>query len=301
MESGMKKLLSLLTLIVTLSLTPLSAAGQQNEVQQRMDKKADEKIGQLEDPLYNPFVERYVLDELKQLRQEMADQRATMISTVTDRELSVADRSMTYAVDTITYFFYVIAAVSALLVILGWNSMREVREKVEQLAQQEVARISETFEERLRRIEDELHQKSENIRSTQHQLTITNEIHSLWLKATQETQPENKIAIYDQILAIKPDDTEALTYKADEALALGETSWARSLCNRALAIDPENGHAYYQRACAFAEVGSVEEALGDLSRAIELSPAFRDDAAHDSSFEKLKDNERFIELISDEA
>ena len=75
MESGMKKLLSLITLIVTLSLIPLSASGQQNEVQQRMDKKADEKIGQLEEPLYNPFVERYVLDELKQLRQEMADQR----------------------------------------------------------------------------------------------------------------------------------------------------------------------------------------------------------------------------------
>ena len=294
----MKNLLTPLFLLMILFASPL-AAQEGEAVQGRMDNKAAEKLGELEEPLYNPFVERYVLDELKLLRQEMAEQRATMIKTVTDRELSVADRSMTYAVDTITYFFYVIAAVSALLVILGWNSMREVKDKVEQLAQQEVARISETFEERLKRIEDELHQKSENIRSTQHQLSITNEIHSLWLKATQETQPENKIAIYDQILAIKPDDTEALTYKADEALALGETGWARSLCNRALAIDPENGHAYYQRACAFAEVGAVDEALSDLYRAIDLSPAFRDDAAHDSSFEKLRDNRKFVELISD--
>jgi len=184
----MKNLLTPLFLLMLLFTSPL-AAQEGEAVQGRMDNKAAEKIGELEEPLYNPFVERYVLDELKLLRQEMAEQRATMIKTVTDRELSVADRSMTYAVDTITYFFYVIAAVSALLVILGWNSMREVKDKVEQLAQQEVARISETFEERLKRIEDELHQKSENIRSTQHQLSITNEIHSLWLKATQETQP----------------------------------------------------------------------------------------------------------------
>jgi tetratricopeptide (TPR) repeat protein len=266
-----------------------------------MDKKAEQRVDKLEKPLYNPFVERYVLDELKQLRQDMAENRANMLKTVTDRELSVADRSMTYAVDTITYFFYVIAAVSALLVILGWNSMREVKDKVESLAQQEVARISETFEERLKRIEEELHQKSEKIRSTQHQLSITNEIHSLWLKATQESQPENKIAVYDQILAIKPDDTEALTYKADEALALGETGWARSLCNRALAIDPENGHAFYQRACANAEVGAVDFALSDLREAIRLSPALRSEALHDSSFEKLRDNEVFIELTSESA
>lgn len=297
----MNKLVTLVVLLFSLSFSPLMAAQDPIDDRSRMEQRAAETVDQLEEPLYNPFVERYVLDELKQLRQEMAEQRATMIKTVTDRELSVADRSMTYAVDTITYFFYVIAAVSALLVILGWNSMREVKEKVEQLAHEEVNRITETFEERLRRIEDELQQKSEKIRSTQHQLSITNEIHSLWLKATQESQPENKIAIYDQILAIKPDDTEALTYKADEALALGETGWARSLCNRALAIDPENGHAYYQRACANAEVGSVDEAISDLYRAVDLSPAFREDAVRDSSFEKLKDNERFIKLTSEGA
>lgn len=297
----MKKRLAA-TLLTYLLLLPVTVLAEPQEVtQERMDQKAEATIEQLDEPLYNPFVERYVLDELKQLRQEMAEHRASMLKTVTDREMSVADRSMTYAVDTITYFFYVIAAVSALLVILGWNSMREVKDKVEQLAQQEVARIAETFEERLNRIEAELQQKTEKIRSTQHQLSITNEIHSLWLKATQESQPENKIAVYDQILAIKPDDTEALTYKADEALALGETGWARSLCNRALAIDPENGHAYYQRACANAEVGAVDFALSDLREAIRLSPPLREEALHDNSFDKLKGNEEFIELTAEAA
>jgi uncharacterized protein YhaN len=33
----------------------------------------------LEQPLYSPFIERYVLDELKQLRTDMAAQRNEMI------------------------------------------------------------------------------------------------------------------------------------------------------------------------------------------------------------------------------
>lgn len=292
----MKKIITFALFFAVFCASTVAAQQPENSAGTAQEERAALVVKQLDAPLYTPFVERYVLDELKALRKDLGEQRAMMIEKMTDKELSVADRSMSYAVDTITYFFYVIAAVSALLVILGWSSMRDVKDKVEQLAHQEVARIAETFEERLRRIEEELHQKSENIRSTQHQLSITNEIHSLWLKSSQETQPQNKIAIYDQILAIKPDDTEALTYKADEALALGETEWARSLCDRALALDPDNGHAYYQRACANAEAGAIEEALSDLKQAITISPAFRDDAVEDSSFSKLKQSEAFIQL-----
>lgn len=295
----MKKIITFVLFAVVFFAASVAAQTQVKPDNTNNDAHAAEAVEKLDKPLYTPFIERYVLDELRSLRKEQGEQRAMLIEKMTDKELSVADRSMSYAVDTITYFFYVIAAVSALLVILGWNSMREVKEKVEQLAHQEVARITETFEARLNRIEEELHQKSENIRSTQRQITITNEIHSLWLKASQESQPQNKIAIYDQILAIKPDDTEALTYKADAALSLGETEWARSLCDRALAIDPENGHAYYQRACANAEAGAIDEAMSDLKQAITIAPAFRGDAVDDSSFDRLKQSEDFIQLTSE--
>lgn len=39
------------------------------------DAQAKGVVEALEEPLYNPFVERYVLDEIKQLRVEMAAQR----------------------------------------------------------------------------------------------------------------------------------------------------------------------------------------------------------------------------------
>ena len=256
----------------------------------------EESIKTLEEPMYTPFVELYLLEESKALRKEMQNTRAELIEKVVDKELSVADKTMSYATDTVTYFFYLIAGASTLLVLVGWNSLREIKDRASALANDEISRITSSYEERLEKLERELHSKSRHIAATQEEIELTNEVHSLWLKASQESSAQNKIAIYDQILALRPDDVEAITYKADAALLLGQNQWANALANRALMIDPENSHAKYQRACAHAESGYIEEALRDLSEAIETSEALREQAAHDPSFEKLRDMEEFIAI-----
>lgn len=258
--------------------------------------KAEQTIEALNAPLYSPFTERYLLDEVKTLRQMLADHRVEVTEKMTDRELEVADKALMYATDTITYFFYLIAGASTLLVLIGWNSLREIKERASALANDEIQRITSSYEERLEKLERELHSKSRHIAATQEEIELTNEVHSLWLKASQESSAQNKIAIYDQILGLRPEDVEAITYKADAALLLGQAQWANALANRALTIDPENSHAKYQRACALAESGYMEEALRDLSEAIETSEALREQAAHDSSFERLRELDEFISL-----
>ncbi|MAE34131.1 MAG: hypothetical protein CMH97_02555 [Oceanospirillaceae bacterium] len=258
--------------------------------------KAEKTIEALEAPLYSAFTERYLLDEVKTLRQMLADHRVEVTEQITDRELSVADKALMYATDTVTYFFYLIAGASTLLVLVGWNSLREIKDRASALANDEISRITSSYEERLEKLERELHSKSRHIAATQEEIELTNEVHSLWLKASQESSAQNKIAIYDQILGLRPDDIEAITYKADAALLLGQNQWANALANRALTIDPENSHAKYQRACAHAESGYIEEALRDLAEAIETSEALREQAAHDPSFEKLRDMEEFIAM-----
>ena len=246
--------------------------------------------------MYSPFTERYLLDEVKTLRQMLADHRVEVTEKMTDRELEVADKALMYATDTVTYFFYLIAGASTLLVLIGWNSLREIKERASALANDEIQRITSSYEERLEKLERELHSKSRHIAATQEEIELTNEVHSLWLKASQESSAQNKIAIYDQILGLRPEDVEAITYKADAALLLGQAQWANALANRALTIDPENSHAKYQRACAHAESGYIEEALRDLSEAIETSEALREQAAHDPSFERLRELDEFISM-----
>ncbi|MDL0431608.1 tetratricopeptide repeat protein [Marinobacter sp. TBZ242] len=259
------------------------------DVQQRIDT--------LEEPMYTPFVELYLLEESKALRKEMMNTRAELIEKVVDKELSVADKTMSYATDTVTYFFYLIAGATSILVMVGWNSIRDMRNQLTTLAEKRVNELVVEYEKRLEFIEDQLRQKSDIIHQNQAEIERTNEVHSLWLKASQETSQQNKIAAYDAILDLRPDDVEALSYKADAVLEMQEPLWAISLCQRALKLAPENGHAHYQLACAYAEIGRWDDAVATLQKAIDISEAYKDDASVDPSFEQLRDHESFKKLI----
>ena len=259
------------------------------DVQQRIDT--------LEEPMYTPFVELYLLEESKALRKEMMNTRAELIEKVVDKELSVADKTMSYATDTVTYFFYLIAGATSILVVIGWNSIRDMRNQLTTLAEKRVNELVVEYEKRLEFIEDQLRQKSDIIHQNQAEIERTNEVHSLWLKASQETSQQNKISAYDTILDLRPDDVEALSYKADAVLEMQEPLWAISLCQRALKLAPDNGHAHYQLACAYAEIGRWDDAVATLRKSIHISEAYRDDASVDPSFEQLRDHDSFRKLV----
>lgn len=255
------------------------------------------RIQNLDKPMYTPFVESYLLQETKDLRREIQNTRAELIEKVVDKELSVADKSMSYATDTVTYFFYLIAGATSILVVIGWNSIRDMRNQLGSVAERRVNELVVEYESRLKSIEEQLQQKSDIIQQNQEEIERTNEVHSLWLKASQETSQQNKIAAYDRILDMRPDDVEALSYKADAVLEMQEPLWAISLCRRALRLDPANGHAHYQLACAYAEIGRWEDAVSTLEKAIDISEAYRDDASVDPSFEQLLEHESFRTLV----
>ena len=274
-----------------------SSSVPQKTVEQSKEVKAQAVVDNLDKPLYNPFVERYVLDEIKQLRMEMASQRVEMMEKILDRDLMVSDKAMSYSANTVTYFFYLIAAVSTILVIVGWTSIRDIRDKVHSVADKEVQKLVDTYEKRLRSIERQLMQETQNINENRAQIEKTQEVHALWLRAGQEHSEQAKIAIYDEILAIRSDDVEALTYKADTVLELTEPQWAKNLCLQALALDPNYGHAHYQLACANVALGNFEEAVAGLVKAVQLSDTIIDDVLHDKALAALRGHTSYKDLL----
>ena len=260
-------------------------------------KALEAQVEALQEPLYSPFIERYVLDELKQLRTDMGRQKAELIQQIVDRELSSVDRGVTYATDTITYFFYLIAGATSILVLVGWSSIREIKERVHSLADEEIARLISQYEDRLRTIEHQLSQKTRHIEENREEIEMTQEVQSLWLRSAQENNPANKIDLYDRILKLRGEDSEALTYKADAVLELNEPQWAASLCHQALKVDPENSHAFYQLACAYTTLGQQDEAVHYLARAIELSDSYRSDIENDPALYPLRENKSFQALL----
>lgn len=261
-------------------------------------KQADKIVEDLDKPLYNPFVERYVLDELKTLRTDLQSQRADFIERFTATELAASDRAINYATSTVNNIFYIIATAASILALVGWSSVREIRHKLNEIIEQKVAGISEDYEQRLLTLESKLKDRTDRIISAQEDITRTNTMHSLWMRAGLEATHQAKIDVYDQILQISPNDTEALTYKADEVLEMGEPQWALNLCNKALMIDEEYPYAFYQRACANSTLNHLDTAYEDLVNAIELSSTYLDEAKTDKGLENLRNSGKIDELLA---
>ncbi|MDF1583761.1 MAG: tetratricopeptide repeat protein [Methyloprofundus sp.] len=272
---------------------PLLAMSEPAEIKDSQQKQ----LASLEKPLYSPFIERYMLDELKQLRIDMAAQKNELLQQIIDRELTSVDRGVSYATNAITYFFYLIAGTTSILLLVGWTSIKDMKERVQLLADEKISELVNEYEQRLAVIEQQLNQKTQHIEQNREEIELTREMQSLWLRAGQDTNPANKIAIYDHILKLSDDDCEALTYKADAVLELGEPQWAANLCHQALKIDPDNGHAFYQLACAYTVMGHLEEAVHFLSEALVRVETYRDEIAKDPILLPLKDFTPFKELL----
>ena len=284
-----------LFVLLLLTIPALSIAAPESNQQTEQNNKV---IDGLDKPLYTPFVERYILDEIKTLRTDQQSQRAEFIERFTATELGASDRAINYATSTVNNIFYIIAAAASILALVGWSSMREIRHKLSDVIEQKVSHISEDYEQRLVELESKLKDRTNRIIQAQEEITRTNTMHSLWMRAGIEATHQAKIDVYDQILSINPKDMEALAYKADEVLDMGEPQWALNLCNKALLIDENYAYAYYQRSCANSTLNLLDAAVEDLKRAIGLSSTYIDEAKTDKSLVNLKGTQVFDALLS---
>ncbi len=249
------------------------------------------------DILDRPLVERYILDELKSIRQDQQDLERRLTIQITDRELEVADKSMNYANVTVTYFFYIIAGVASLIALVGWQSLKDMKHSTKEMADARLDKLTKEYEKKFLALERDLKRKTRIISENNQEIEIINEVHNLWLRAQNAQTAEQKIEIYDEILKIRPGDLEALTYKADAAMEMSEYHWAMSLCNRVLEVDDNNAHALYQRACSYARLGVEEQAIYDLHRSINISSSIKELAAEEPDFESLRGHLQFDALI----
>ena len=262
------------------------------------NENSSNKQNQIDAPLYKPFIERYILDELKLLRQDQQMLRAEVSERVAAAKLDASDRAIRYTADTTNNIFYIITASASVLVLLGWRSLRDVKNNIETITSEKVSHLTNEYEKRLNEIEEKIKIRSEQIIIAQEEISKSNLIHSLWMRAGLEKSDQEKINIYDQILEIKPDDTEALTYKADALLDIGEIKWALSLADQAVEQDEKYALAYWQRACAKAELGRQSEAIEDVKVAIQLSETLVEEVENEKFFESLKSSQAFREMVN---
>ncbi len=260
------------------------------------ENKEDLKHSQT-DMLDRPLVERYILDELKDLRTSQLKLKEEVTKQITSSELSITDRALSYTTDTISNIFYIIAVVSSLLLLVGLKSFRDIKESSELILETKILELTQNYENRLSDIEKKAKHRFDMITHTQEQFEKSEKISSYWKRAEIEDDLQAKLDLYDEILKISPGNVEALVYKADTLLDLEETRWALSLCNQAIKLDDEYAFSHWQRACANAKLGNTDSAVEDLKTALELSPGLQDELKNEDSFKVLYKQEAFKELL----
>lgn len=246
-----------------------------------------------------PLFERYILDELKALRMEQQALRADMARELAATQLQATDRAVDYTTSTVNNVFFIITAAASILVLAGWNTLRDVKSRIDDVVAARINEVSDDYEQRLTTLEDRLRRRSEELIRAQEEITRTNTSHALWMRCNLESTPHSRLEVLDQILTLNPEDVEALGYKADAVLAIGEPRWALDLCNRALALDSDYSGGYWQRACALATLDRVGEAIADIRRAIDLTPTLALDLCEEKAFDELRQTAAFQEAFGD--
>ena len=258
----------------------------------------EKRVTNLEKPLYNPFVENYILNELKLLRDENRDLKIDLHETMAKKEVDISNYAINYATSTINNMFYILAAATSLLVIVGWTSIRDMNAKIKNIVDEKISKVISDYETRMESVEEDLKQRSKQVIQNQKDIEKTNTIHSLWMRASSETTLSGKVDIYNEILEHRPDDVEAIIYKADTVLDLGEANWALNLTNQALKIDDNYAAAFYQRAKVNSVLGFIENVIEDLEKAISLNEQYISEIENEAEFKILVENERIKQLLA---
>ncbi|MFT4762079.1 MAG: hypothetical protein ACI9LN_004062, partial [Saprospiraceae bacterium] len=102
----------------------------------------------IEQPLYKPLIERYILDELKSLRQENQSLKAHVTEQVSEAKLESSDRAINYTTSTINNIFYIITAAASMLVLLGWHSLKDIKKSLKSDMSKKIQTLTTDYENR---------------------------------------------------------------------------------------------------------------------------------------------------------
>ncbi|MHC4940987.1 MAG: TPR end-of-group domain-containing protein [Planctomycetota bacterium] len=107
-----------------------------------------------------------------------------------------------------------------------------------------------------------------------------------------------QIGVFEQVLASRPADAEALRFLAHAYGAVGRAEDRLEADRKLCELGPRDPRAFYNLACSLTILGRLEEAMDTLQHAFQLG--FRDGVLlrKDHELDPLRDDPRFVALAA---
>lgn len=110
---------------------------------------------------------------------------------------------------------------------------------------------------------------------------------------------EQALALIQRRLSLNPDDLRALTMGGGALIKLGRTKEGLEWIERSLVLAANDSGVLYMAACNFALAGETDKSLSALEKRIEMGGRnFKDWVMHDSDFDSIRDDPRFLRLLA---
>ncbi|MGC1198021.1 MAG: tetratricopeptide repeat protein [Geitlerinemataceae cyanobacterium] len=112
---------------------------------------------------------------------------------------------------------------------------------------------------------------------------------------------EEAIASYDKAIETQPNDDETWYNRGYALFTLKRTEEALASYHRAIELNPNNANAWYNTACLYAMQQNLDAAITHLQKAIDLDPEYRNMAKTDTDFDCIRNCDRFLKLLDEDA
>lgn len=262
----MRKILTSITLFFVFFS---SAFAQTNQTQEQQNPATATQFENFETPDFKwrenviipkeiDWTERYILTELRDIRVDLEAQKRWFNKEIQDRQLSAVDAVVGYNNNIVNFFFIFMTVIVAGVWIVGWRTLADVKNTTKKGIEKETSKIIADFEAKIEDLEKE------------------QKINIMWRQFNGLEDDNEKLKVLDRIMYYKPDSVYAKLEKSNIYLNFELYEDVINMVEEIIQTDisKHKNQAYFNRACAYNQLGNTTEAIKDVKHLLQVAPTY---------------------------
>ncbi len=239
------------------------------------------------------WTQRFILAEMKELRTDLEKTKRELNIELNNRELASVDRALSYSGNTVNFLWLIITMAVTWFWLVGWRTMKDVRENLTDNFQKEVqksVKVQEThLEEFMEKFKNEQLLQSSVILKNQEKIKMKQEAAYYWSQYNREEDMVVRLEILDSIEALTLEEDNLFIFVERANVYVSIALWDKALENADywLELSSENTSLLVSKAQALVMLEDIDEAMKVINNVIVIKPSLKEELLENEIFENF--------------